>query len=98
MHGFGLKRTLASKLNIHPIDQHLVHGSNMLLEGELRTQGVASGAVLTLIQTPKTKVLTCSEDGTANCGMLRQENAYTILKVISALSPTPLFRRVSCGF
>ena len=77
MHGFGLKRTLASKLNIHPIDQHLctearcgwkancgsrevpeyrfgaeenvgvkveridqhlVHGSNMLLEGELRTE------------------------------------------------------------
>ena len=34
----GLKRTLASKLNIHPIDQHLVHGSNMLLEGELRTE------------------------------------------------------------
>ena len=23
VHGFGLKRTLASKLNIHPIDQHL---------------------------------------------------------------------------
>jgi hypothetical protein len=33
------------------------------VEGELRQLGVASGAVFTLAQTPKTYVLIASEDG-----------------------------------
>ena len=60
-----MKTMLAGKIGTSAYDQHLLHGSNMLVEGELRQLGVASGAVVTLIQTPKTFVLTASEDGTA---------------------------------
>ena len=59
-----MKQIIADRTGTHPLDQRLLHGSTMLVDGDLRELGVASGALLTLIQIPKTFVMTASEDHT----------------------------------
>ena len=86
-----MKQIIADRTGTHPLDQRLLHGSTMLVDGDLRELGVASGALLTLIQTPKTFAR-------PQFGMSNQEKLHTISKVIGILSLLQLYRGTACGF